>query len=354
METDNQDKQKKKKSKRTRQELVTEGAPVEAQSQPTIVDGEAEAAIAQEQATSAETLSEPQAVSETPQGGDAGEGQVVATESGEVSDAVSPSQEESEADGEVLSGETSEVPDLGSEEESPAPAIVEDAASGQAIGENVEETPGSEGISNDQIIEAVLFSSDTPLPASKIASVIGALSAREIRATVERLNANYQRCNCAFHIQEIAGGFQMLTRPEYANYLRQLYKVRAESKLSPASLETLAIIAYKQPVLRAEIEAIRGVACGEMIRTLMEKDLIKIVGRAEELGRPMLYGTTKRFMQVFGLASLDDLPKVPELLPPSRPVEPAKPPEETKKPSEPQPSESAASASSDDEAESKS
>jgi segregation and condensation protein B len=223
--------------------------------------------------------------------------------------------------------------------ESPAPltedpeAVVEDAAAQEAVeetaGEIVTDPEIGEGmpseLSPDQIVEAVLFSSDSPMPVSKIASVIGALSSREIRLVIERLNEKYMQWNCAFRIEEIAGGFQMLTQPEFANYLHQLYKVRSESKLSPAALESLAIIAYKQPVLRAEIEAIRGVACGEMIRTLMEKDLIKIVGRAEELGRPMLYGTTKKFMQVFGLASLEDLPKVPELLPPNRPAVEAPP-----------------------------
>jgi segregation and condensation protein B len=183
------------------------------------------------------------------------------------------------------------------------------------------------GLNSEEIVEAVLFSSDSPMPVGKIATVIGALSSREIRAVIEKLNEKYGQWNCAFRIEEIAGGFQMMTRPEFANYLHQLYNVRSEGKLSPAALETLAIIAYKQPVLRAEIEAIRGVACGEMIRTLMEKDLIKIVGRAEELGRPMLYGTTKKFMQVFGLASLEDLPKVPELLPPNRAV--SEPPKES-------------------------
>lgn len=188
------------------------------------------------------------------------------------------------------------------------------------------DTPAT-SLTRDQIVEAVLFSSDGPLPAAKIASVIGAISTKEIREIIDRLNSNYQHWNCSFHIQEIAGGFQMMTCPQYATYLQQLYKVRSESKLSGAALETLAVIAYKQPVLRAEIEAIRGVACGEMIRTLMEKDLVKIVGRAEELGRPMLYGTTKRFLQVFGLASLEDLPKVPELLPPSKTPKPG--PEES-------------------------
>ena len=95
--------------------------------------------------------------------------------------------------------------------------------------------------------------------------------------------------------------------------LARLYKTRREARLSQAALETLAIIAYRQPVLRADVEAIRGVACGEVIRGLMEKNLVRIVGRADEIGRPLLYGTTRHFMEVFGLGSLDDLPKVEEL-----------------------------------------
>ncbi len=172
-------------------------------------------------------------------------------------------------------------------------------------------------ITNEQIIEAILFSSDNPVSASKLASIIGILGSREIRKLVANLNDSYERMGASFRIEEIAGGYQMMTRPEFAPYLQRLYKVRAENKLSSAALETLAVIAYKQPVVRAEIEAIRGVACGEIIRSLLEKGLIKIVGRAEELGRPMLYGTTKRFLQVFGLPSLNDLPKVPELNLPS-------------------------------------
>ncbi len=182
---------------------------------------------------------------------------------------------------------------------------------GEANGDNNSEG-NNEEITNEQIIEAILFSSDNPVSASKLASIIGILGSREIRKLISHLNESYSRMGASFRIEEIAGGYQMMTRPEFAPYLQKLYKVRAENKLSAAALETLAVIAYKQPVVRAEVEAIRGVACGEIIRSLLEKGLIKIVGRAEDLGRPMLYGTTKRFLQVFGLASLDDLPKVPE------------------------------------------
>ena len=107
----------------------------------------------------------------------------------------------------------------------------------------------------------------------------------------------------------------MLTLPEYNDWLKQLLRTRQESKLSQAALETLAIVAYKQPVMRVTVEALRGVAAGDMIRNLMEKGLVRIVGRAEELGRPLLYGTTRKFLEIFGLSSLQDLPKVEELRP---------------------------------------
>ena len=102
----------------------------------------------------------------------------------------------------------------------------------------------------------------------------------------------------------------MLTLPQYADVLSELHKSRAQTRLSPAAMETLAIVAYQQPIMRAQIESIRGVACGEVLRSLMERHMVKIVGRAEEIGRPMLYGTTKGFLEAFGLSSLKDLPKV--------------------------------------------
>jgi segregation and condensation protein B len=110
----------------------------------------------------------------------------------------------------------------------------------------------------------------------------------------------------------------MMTLPEYNNWLKNLLRQRADNKLSPAALETLAIVAYKQPIIRADIEAIRGVACGEMVRSLMYKGLVKIVGKAEVLGRPLLYGTTKKFLEVFGLNDLKDLPKAEELKQPEQ------------------------------------
>ncbi len=166
------------------------------------------------------------------------------------------------------------------------------------------------------VVEALIFASESPIPAAKIAQILGVGDARDVKKYVAELNARYEATGRSFRIEEIAKGYQMLTLPEYNNWLAKVLRARAETKLSPAALETLAIIAYRQPVLRADIEAIRGVAAGEVVNRLREMDLVKIVGRAEELGRPMLYGTTKKFLDVFGLASLDDLPKSEELPPP--------------------------------------
>ncbi len=163
------------------------------------------------------------------------------------------------------------------------------------------------------MVEAILFSSDSPLTVNKIAQVAELAGTRSVRQAIETLNARYEQMACAFHIEAVAGGYQMLTRPEYHDVLSRLLRARSQTRLTHASLETLAIVAYRQPILRADIEAIRGVGCGEVLRGLMEKQLVKIVGRAEVLGRPMLYGTTRRFLEVFGLSSLDDLPRVEEL-----------------------------------------
>ena len=168
----------------------------------------------------------------------------------------------------------------------------------------------------ESVTEAVLFASDEPLKDARLADIVGT-TAKQIRRHIKDLNDRYKDRNNAFRIEQIAGGYQMLTLSVYNHWLKKLLRARSDSKLSPAALETLAIIAYKQPVIRADIEAIRGVAVGEIVRGLMYKGLVKIVGRAELLGRPMLYGTTKKFLEVFGLNSLKDLPKIEELKKPA-------------------------------------
>ena len=167
------------------------------------------------------------------------------------------------------------------------------------------------------IVEAILFTSDDPVSADRLAEAAGEdVTVAMVRAAVEELVADYQAHGRAFTVEEIAGGFQLFTRPEYNTYLKKIVRARSEARFTQAALETLAIIAYKQPVMRAEVEDIRGVACGDMIRTLMEKGLVRIAGRGEQLGRPLLYGTTKKFLQAFGLSSTKDLPDSKQLVEP--------------------------------------
>ena len=162
-------------------------------------------------------------------------------------------------------------------------------------------------------LEAVLISTDRPVPSAKLAEMLGVGVAKAINAAVEQLNDLYKKHGRSFRVEQVAGGWQIVTLPQYAKLIAATQRNRQQTRLSPAALEALAIIAYKQPVLRAEIEAIRGVSSGEILRGLMDRTLVKIVGRAEELGRPMLYGTTKSFLELFGMASLKDLPKPEEL-----------------------------------------
>jgi len=167
------------------------------------------------------------------------------------------------------------------------------------------------------IIEAVLFAADEAFSSGKLAAIVDC-SAATVEKLISTLNEKYTEMGCAFSIEAVAGGFQMLTNPKYHIWLVKLLNVRNESKLSAAAMETLAIVAYKQPVMRVDIENIRGVACGEMIRQLSEKGLVKIAGRAEELGRPILYGTTKKFLEIFGLCNLKELPDAQDSIKPDK------------------------------------
>lgn len=170
----------------------------------------------------------------------------------------------------------------------------------------------------ESVVEAVLFASDEPLSVQRLVNIVEAGSIKQVRDCVKELNDKYRSNGSAFRIEQIAGGYQIMTLDVFGYWLKKLVRVRTETKLSQAALETLAIISYKQPVIRADIEAIRGVAAGEVIRNLMYKGLVKIVGRAEVLGRPMLYGTTKKFLDIFGLNTLKDLPKIEELKKPEQ------------------------------------
>jgi segregation and condensation protein B len=181
-----------------------------------------------------------------------------------------------------------------------------------------EATPQPEFVpTTESVLEAILFATDEPLTDGKLAGIVET-TAKQVREGIESLNAKYAAENHAFRIEQIAGGYQMLTLNTYNFWLKKMLRARSDNKLSPAAMETLAIIAYKQPIIRADIEAIRGVAVGEVVRSLMYKGLVKITGRAEILGHPMLYGTTKKFLEIFGLNSLKDLPKAEELKNPDR------------------------------------
>ena len=164
-----------------------------------------------------------------------------------------------------------------------------------------------------QIVEAVLFASDAPLTPGEIARADERLDEDQVEEALQMLKAEYEDAQRAFHLTEIAEGYQILTRPEFAPYLERFDNVPRANRLSGHSLETLAIIAYRQPIGRIEIEYIRGVNSSGVIRTLQDRSLIDIVGRGDGLGRPLLYGTTQHFQEHFGFASLDDLPRPDEL-----------------------------------------
>ena len=164
-----------------------------------------------------------------------------------------------------------------------------------------------------QIVEAVLFASDAPLTPGEIARADERLDEDQVEEALQMLKAEYEDAQRAFHLTEIAEGYQILTRPEFAPYLERFDNVPRANRLSGPSLETLAIIAYRQPIGRIDIEYIRGVNSSGVIRTLQDRSLIDIVGRGDGLGRPLLYGTTQHFQEHFGFASLDDLPRPDEL-----------------------------------------
>ncbi len=192
--------------------------------------------------------------------------------------------------------------------------------------------------------EALLFSLDRPLPPVRLAEALGLVPREEVaegdapppkkgstkhkvdQATREgaisrlagaitHLNADYERTGRSFRIELLAGGYRVMTLPQFAQVIADFHRARLAAKLSRPSIETLAIIAYKQPITRAQLEAIRGVACGEVLRTLIERKLVTIKGRAEELGRPLLYATHPKFLEQFGLSSIKDLPTLAELKP---------------------------------------
>jgi len=163
------------------------------------------------------------------------------------------------------------------------------------------------------VIEALLFASDTPIAIQKFKEILEIVSIQDIRKGIDDLKNHYSKTDSAMTIIEVAGGFQIVSREDFASYIQKLYKGRQISRLTQRGLETLAIIAYRQPITKNEIENIRGVNVDGVVRTLLERNLISIEGRQKAPGNPLLCGTTQYFLEYFGLKSLDALPKLKEI-----------------------------------------
>lgn len=168
------------------------------------------------------------------------------------------------------------------------------------------------------LLEGALLVADEPLTVRRLAAAVGLQDGTEVRRLLRKLQGLYDQDGTAFQVEEVAGGFQLLTRPEFHPWLTRLRRTGTDLRLTAATRETLAIVAYRQPIMRADIEGIRGVHCGEILRQLMEKGLIRIAGRDQSLGRPVLYATTRKFLQIFGLRSIRDLPQVEQLRQPGK------------------------------------
>ena len=186
--------------------------------------------------------------------------------------------------------------------------VVEPAVDEEAPPAVVDDDGRAYGI--ESVIEAILLATDGPISATRIAQILETVDGNAVRRHIKTLNERYEGAGTAFRVEAVAKGFQMHTLSVFNPWVSKLQKARAQARLSAAALETLAIVAYKQPILRADIEAVRGVSAGDMLVKLREANLVRIAGRAEEIGRPLLYGTTNRFLEVFGLGTLNDLPKL--------------------------------------------
>lgn len=177
----------------------------------------------------------------------------------------------------------------------------------------------------EQHIESLIFTADQPLPLSEIKATLETLfetifNPEDLLNAIDQLKLKYQQEQFSFEITEAAGGYQFLTKGAYHKTVGQLLKRTNKKKLSRAALETLSIVAYKQPVSKSELESIRGVGCDYAIQKLLEKELVSIVGRSEGPGRPLLYGTSTKFMEYFGLNSIKDLPKLKEFQEPDEQI----------------------------------
>jgi segregation and condensation protein B len=186
------------------------------------------------------------------------------------------------------------------------------AGEGATGAEGEDEPPSLPADEVRAILEALIFASPQPITPREVGKVLAGVERERWQAALEELRADYGRDGRGLQLVEVAGGWQITTRPEYNDWVRELLDPRAPTRLSIQALETLAVIAYKQPVTLPEIIELRGVKSGGVLKTLLEKRLIRIVGRKEVVGRPMLYGTTKQFLLHFGLKDLAELPKIEE------------------------------------------
>jgi len=163
-----------------------------------------------------------------------------------------------------------------------------------------------------RVVEALLFSSEEPVSLERLSSVLEGEERAAVLAAVQTLTEESRLPGRSWFVEEVAGGWRLTTKAEFAPWVRKLLRVRREERLSPAALEILAVVAYRQPIIKAEIDALRGVQSDGALRGLLERKLLKVVGRADLLGRPLLYGTTREFLEKFGLNSLKDLPRPEE------------------------------------------
>ncbi len=200
-------------------------------------------------------------------------------------------------------------------EASEAPERAEDAAEGAATVESMDEPALKiESVAQAKaIVEALLFSAGDPVSLKRLSKAMGGMNVNDVRGIVAQLMEDYEQSQRGLQVIEMAGGFQLSTRPEYADWILELTGQKRRSPLTSAALETLAIIAYKQPITRAEVDAIRGVESGGVVRTLLDLELIEVKGRKEVLGKPQLYGTNEKFLRAFGLKQLEELPSIQDL-----------------------------------------
>ncbi len=306
----------------------SEPRPEESQQAPPAADDDKLdlASVAAQLAAKSRELEGDPAVEPTPEEEPASEEEPTPEQEPAAEEEPAPEEQTAAQDEAAAPVEEEGAPDPGEEAEAQA-APDPDPEPGPQPGPEPDLTVGARELSGGEVyavVEALLFAADGPVTAAQMARVLpGEVNAREVRKQLAAIAEELAGGERGFELREIAGGWQLLTREKFAPYVAKLKRTAGPRKLSGSALETLAVVAYKQPVVRAEIERIRGVACGDMLRNLMEKRLVRITGRSQELGSPLLYGTTSDFLNHFDLASLSDLPRSAELGRKPKPSEPA-------------------------------